>query len=394
MNRIPKAIGAALVWGAFAGCATTQSADPVRPQPPSPEPSPQSPVQQAEALAPLSAEQQEIAIELRHHLARLGEIGQRNVAHPLELADATDWVASELEGYGFVVRRQGFSVGDEVVQNLIVHIPGLRRGDHSVVIGARLDSPDGAGGADDNGSGAAALLCLAKRFIGKRALRSIDFVWFADGASRSRVDSLGAKAFLNGVQADKQTVTAMIELHGIGVFSDAPGSQAPLPDQPQADSTAQFIALSTYPQHAAVSDHFFAAFSRAATLPVARFVHLSDGADDSGQSAHLAFLAAGYPAMLVHDTHARRYEAWGTQADSAERLDFERMARVVTALQEGIFSVAAHGTNPARAADDRPSAAADSASPEPRESAGGAPSEPARQTPTAPNQGGSSDSGE
>ncbi len=340
-----------------ASCATPRSSVPLQVEPPDQGAATSSLAAEAEPLRPLpplTERERELARQLHAYVAELDEIGERNVAHPLELADATDWIVTQASSYGFEVRRQGFSVGDEVVQNLVVHVPGLRRGDHSVVVAARLDSPNGAGGSDDNASGVAALLCLTKAFVNKRALRSIDFVWLADGGGRERADGLGAQVFLDALKKEQRTVTAMVELHGLGAFADAPDSQQPLPGQPLTDSVARFIALSTYPQHANISDHFHAAFADSATLPVARFVELSDGADAAGQSAHLVFLAAGYPAMLVHDTHRYRYADWGGAGDTAERLDYERMARVVAALEPAILALSGPLGEPPREAGEAP----------------------------------------
>jgi hypothetical protein len=301
--------------------------------------------------------------ELRQHVVALQEIGERNVDHPLRLAEATDWVVGVLEGYGLQANRQGYSFGDEVVQNLVVHVPGLRRGDHVVVVGARFDSPVGSVGADDNASGVAALLCLARRLAGKRPSRSVELVWFADAASRRDTAASGAAAFTARVKSDQTKITAMIELHGLGAFNDAPNSQRELVGALGMGETADFIGVATYPEHAVLSEYFTTAFERAASLPVRRLVSFSDAPPVAG-AAHGDFLAAGFPSLLVFDTHTARHPGFGGPSDTLEALDFARMARVVAGLEQAILALAGPiGEAPLAHAPSSPSEAIEGAAP-------------------------------
>lgn len=290
----------------------------------------------AAQLSPLDATERRLAHELRQHVETLSGLGQRNTDHPLSHADAIDWVSGTLEGFGYTVDRQGFTFGDEVVQNLVVHVPGLRRGDEIVVIGARLDTGPGSGGADDNASGVAALLCLARELVGKRALRSIELVWFSDGAARRDAGGSGARAFLEHVAKGTSQIAAMVELHGLGFYSDAPGSQRTPDEFASGDPKGDFVGVFGFVQHAALWDGFTAAFTEAASLPVRRFTML----DESPlPSAHVEFARAGLPTLLVTDTQSWRHPDFGAAADTHERLDYERMARVVAALPRALHAV-------------------------------------------------------
>lgn len=329
--------GVTLLSEAGLGCAGAASRPPTGEFELAPAVEPSPPLPAEPSLPPLTVDEQQLERELRQLVGQLGELGPRSVEQPLELAEATDWVFQTLTEWGLSVSRQGFAYQDEVLQNLIVHNPGLRRGDHHVVVGARLDTPSKAGGADDNASGVAALMCLAKRFAGRRALRSVDFVWFTDAALRAPGAS-GAVPFIAGSKKDDLTITAMVELHGLGVFNDAPNSQAEGADVVGAGSVASFIGVVGYPQHAVVSDHFFDALSASASLPVKRFTALSDGAPVPS-ALHLDFVAEGYPGILVFDTHKLRYPQFGSAEDVAEQLDYERMARVVAGLEQAVWAL-------------------------------------------------------
>jgi Peptidase family M28 len=114
------------------------------------------------ALPPLTALQQDLARELHADVAQLAStIGERNVQHPRQLAAAADFVAATLRRDGYDVDRQTFMVGEARVANLIAERAGTERAREIVVLGAHYDSVAGSPGANDNGSGVAALLVLA-----------------------------------------------------------------------------------------------------------------------------------------------------------------------------------------------------------------------------------------
>jgi hypothetical protein len=290
-------------------------------------------------LPELTAEERELALELQQRVAALTAMGSRSVHDSLSYADATDWIAMQLEGMGFGVDRHGFVHGAELAQNLIVHTPGLRLGYERIVVVARLDSARGSVGADDNASGVAALMALAKRYFGKRTERTIDWLFLADAGARAEAASSGAESFLNLAKEKEATLKAMVEVHGLGVYSDAPNSQTYSDTLPGVGTSANFLGWVSYPEHAVIADAFGAGLTQRISLPVQRFIGLSDN-PPVALSAQRAFLQRGIPALLVYDTQSLRYPDFGTPKDTADRLDYERMARAVVGLHDGILQLA------------------------------------------------------
>jgi Peptidase family M28 len=338
VRRARPGCGLLLVAVALAACGAAQS-DPVTPaaKPASAQPSVSAPA--APSLPPLSAEEKVLATELESNVTALTALGQRNVADPLRYADATDWISGKLEGMGYSVEHQGFVVGEELAQNLIVHTPGLRLGWERIVVVARMDSARGSVGADDNASGVAALLSLAQRYFGKRTLRTIDWVWLADAGGRENPSAAGAPKFLELAKEKTATLRAMVELNGLGAYADAPGSQRYSDELPGSRPSADFVAWVSYPEHAAISDRFGEGFSSRASLPVQHFIGSSD-APPVALSAQWAFLEQGVPSVLVYDTQQLRYADFGTAKDTAERLDYERMARATLGVHDGVLALA------------------------------------------------------
>jgi homoaconitase/3-isopropylmalate dehydratase large subunit len=110
-------------------------------------------------LPALTPEQGALADSLRHDVQKLATvIGERNVFKPDGLRAATAFVEGEFVRAGYKVVRQSYEAHGELCHNLEVEIPGKTRPGEIVVVGAHYDSVSGCVGANDNGSGMAAVM--------------------------------------------------------------------------------------------------------------------------------------------------------------------------------------------------------------------------------------------
>src|SRR5690606_17824902 len=115
------------------------------------------------ALALTPAELQ-LRKELMTHVRQLSEeLGERTTSQHWELAGAADYLASQWEGMGYTIERQGYDVGEIVAQNLEVSVSGGELGRESIIVGAHYDTLPGSRGAA-GATGVAALLALSKLF--------------------------------------------------------------------------------------------------------------------------------------------------------------------------------------------------------------------------------------
>jgi acetylornithine deacetylase/succinyl-diaminopimelate desuccinylase-like protein len=185
-------------------------------------------------VGPLSPDEIALREELRADVQKLaGEIGERNMWHYPQLNAAADFIEDSFSRAGLRTRRDSYEIRGQLCHNIEVEIPGNQP--EIIVIGAHYDSVFGSPGANDNGSGAAAVLALAKRFAAReteqgapqrkpnKTLRFVAFVneeppYFLSGEMGSQVYARRCKE-----RGDK--ISAMISLETIGYFSDAPGSQ-------------------------------------------------------------------------------------------------------------------------------------------------------------------------
>ncbi len=285
-------------------------------------------------LPPLSARERLLVKELRRHVKELsGTIGERNVKRPWELASAADYIALEWESIGYALERQGFEVGETVAQNIEVVIPGTKRAHEVVVVGAHYDSARGSSGADDNASGVAALLELSKLFREVRLERTLRFVAFANAEPPfERTPEMGSLLYAKRAVSKGENVVGMISIDSIGRYSELPGTQrSPAQLEVPLPNAGDFIAVFGNKASRRLALEFANGFPADSVELVN--ASLDQDLDGISSSDHWSFWQVGYEAIVVTDTGPLRARHAG---DDISKLDFNRMARVVTGLEAAL----------------------------------------------------------
>jgi Zn-dependent M28 family amino/carboxypeptidase len=143
--------------------------------------------------------------------------------------NAANWVRGQLDAMNYITQSQSIMVNDSTSQNIIADKPGTGNGNRNIIIvTAHLDSinhPDGplsnAPGADDNGSGSAGLLQIARVFRGYSNLHDLRFIFFG-GEEQGLFGSHQYVASLP--TSEKSRIRAVINMDMIGSLnSTAPG---------------------------------------------------------------------------------------------------------------------------------------------------------------------------
>ncbi|MEZ4227296.1 MAG: M28 family peptidase [Polyangiaceae bacterium] len=290
-----------------------------------------------------------LSAELRRNVEHLAsKIGERNTKKHWELASAADYLVDELSAAGYEVGRQGYEVDDVVAQNLDVSVGGAERGDEILVVGAHYDSAPGSPGADDNATGVAALLALARRFRTQRLRRSLRFVFFVnEEPPYFQTDRMGSLVYAKHSVARGDRLVGMLSLESLGVYSTAPGSQHYPEGLAKGHPTqGDFVAV--------VADTGSKQFGTAllASLksgPVpAVFDALPADTEGVGWSDHWAFWQVGVPAVMLTDTAPYRYAHYHKATDTPDRVDYERLTHVVLSIARAVEDVANSERVPAR----------------------------------------------
>jgi hypothetical protein len=287
--------------------------------------------------APLSPDEVTLREELRADVQKLaGEIGERNMRHYPQLNAAADFIENSFSRAGLHPRRDSYELHGQACHNIEAEIPGTHP--EIILIGAHYDSVFGSPGANDNGSGVAATLALARRFAGRTPEHTLRFVAFANEEPPYFLSGeMGSLVYAGRCKARGDKISAMISLETIGYFSDAPHSQAyPSPGlgifYPKVGN---FIGFVSNVHSRALLRRVIALFRRHAKIP-------SEGAalpafiPGVSWSDHWSFWRNDYPGIMVTDTAPFRYPYYHSASDTPDKLDYDRFALVVSGMEKVI----------------------------------------------------------
>ncbi len=289
-------------------------------------------------MGPLSEEESAIRDELKRDVEKLaGDIGERNVSFRYkELVAAVDFIEKSLTEAGYEVKRQDYNVDNKVCTNIEVEIKGTEKPGEIVIVGAHYDSVYGSNGANDNASGVAGTLALARRFADKKIERTLRFVLFVNEEPPFfHTSRMGSWVYAKRCRQRQENVVAMLSLETIGYFTDEPNSQKyPFPLGLVYPSTGNFIGfVSNMGRSAKLVRKVIALFREKCKFP-SQGGTIPGFIPGIGWSDHWAFWQEGYPGLMVTDTAPFRYPYYHEVDDTPDKLDYERMARVVKGVEE------------------------------------------------------------
>jgi hypothetical protein len=287
------------------------------------------------ALPPADAALNQLASDLRASVDRLAsDIGQRNVLRcPQELADAADYIQAELAAVGYQTTRQEYQVGGTICSNVEAEITGNDQPEEIVIIGAHYDSVVGTPGANDNGSGVAGLLSLARRFSKRKVGRTLRFVAFVnEEPPYFQTDQMGSRVYARRCRERNEQIVAMLSLETIGYYSDDAGSQHyPAPFGLLYPSMGNFIGIVGNLKSRSLVRRVVGTFRKNEPFPCegGALPALVPGV---GFSDQWSFWQEGYHAAMVTDTAMFRYPYYHDPRDTVDKVHFDRVARVVRGL--------------------------------------------------------------
>jgi len=272
---------------------------------------------------------------LEAHVRKLSiEMGPRDEGHPENLDHVAAYIKTEFSQTGAFVSEQVYRVNARSYRNVVAHFGPET--EERIIVGAHYDTAGPLPGADDNASGVAGLIELARLLKPQELKVRVELVAFStEEPPYFGTTGMGSYVHADSLRQQNVRVRAMFSLEMIGYFSDAPNSQhfpigllsALYP------STGNYIAVVGRLSDASLVRRTKAAMSNAAPLPVysinaPQFV---TGVDFSDQRN---YWHAGYNAVMITDTAFYRNRNYHAEQDTAEKLDYKRMAMVV----EGVYA--------------------------------------------------------
>lgn len=280
---------------------------------------------------------------LRQHVDKLSvELMPRSYENPENLNRIADYIQSQFSGAGAMVRHQPLTADGKAYRNVIAEFGP--EGDAVIVVGAHYDSAGELPAADDNASGVAGLIELA-RLLGKEKLehRVLLVAFCLEEPPFFGTPLMGSAVHAKSLADAGTKVRIMIALEMIGYYSDGPGSQEyPIPLLKLFYPTrGDFIAIvdQLLSGHARKMKKIMRANS---TIPVYS-INAPPVIPGIDLSDHKSYWDQGYPAVMITDTAFFRNKAYHTRHDTADRLDYERMAEVVRGLFAYLRYIDSHG---------------------------------------------------
>ncbi|MCH7921972.1 MAG: M20/M25/M40 family metallo-hydrolase [Nitrospinae bacterium] len=270
-----------------------------------------------------------------------GKIGPRSLANPPSLEGAARFIEERFAELGYAVERQPYEApGGHTVRNLIVEKTGRGKPDEIILIGAHYDTVPSTPGADDNASGVAGLLELArllKAYENRRTIRLVAFTCEEPPYFHSRW--MGSRVYAREARRRGDDIIAMVSIEMIGFFDASISQTFPVPLMSYFyPSTADFIGvvgnLSSRRLVTAVKE----AMRRGGAIGVESItaVSLMPGINFSD---HASFWHENYPAVMVTDTAFYRSPHYHGPSDTPETLNYEAFAEVVKGLYQAVVEL-------------------------------------------------------
>lgn len=294
------------------------------------------------ALPALTPEERDLAARLRRHVEAIAA-AEHNLDHYDELEKAALYIERALEGHGYPVNRQVFEARGKTVRNIDVVLEAPKLDPDVIVVGAHYDSAQGTPGANDNASGAAAVLELARLLADLKdsARKRIRLVLFVNEENPYYgTPEMGSLQFARLLHARGERVTAMFSLETIGYYSDKPGSQTyPKPFGAVFADKGDFIAFVGMLNSRQLVQETMRSFRAHTAFPTIGGV--SPGfIPGIAWSDHWSFAQYGIQAVMVTDTAPFRYPHYHRPTDTPDKIDYDKLARVVKGMERVIRDLA------------------------------------------------------
>jgi hypothetical protein len=291
-------------------------------------------------LPPLTPDQVQLTARLQDHV-RATASKPHNVGYPQELERAAVYIENSLSGMGYAVHRQPFQAAGQEVRNIEVIVePAAPVAEaKTLVVGAHYDSYFQAPGANDNATGVAGVIELARLLSdlqGRSSLRIRLVLFVNEEPPFFKTELMGSLVYARRLKASGEPVLGMMALETIGFYSDEEHSQHyPPPLGLLYPSKGNFIAFVGLTSSRSFVRQTVGSFRELVPFP-------SVGGTAPGiipgidWSDHWSFEQVGIPALMVTDTAPFRYPHYHSSADSPDKVDYERLGRVVSGLERVI----------------------------------------------------------
>lgn len=248
------------------------------------------------------------------------------------------YIYQELSEFGRVEKHE-FNLRGKTYENLIINLESDRyiANKPPILIGAHYDAVPGSPGADDNATGVAVLLELARILSEETTNFPIRLVAF----DLEEYGLLGSKTYANYLKQQKQQLRLAIGLEMLGYCNRRENSQKyPFGLKyfypPQGDFIALIGNLKTIPDLIALSKNMRQsnALCKWLAVPFNGWI-----VPDTRRSDHAPFWDRGYRSLMVTDTSNFRNPHYHKPSDTLETIDLDFLTSVCLGLAKAIVRI-------------------------------------------------------
>lgn len=298
-------------------------------------------------LPAMTSQQTDLVAELSRDVHELaGPLVGRNQFHVPRLRECEAFLMQELSKAGLDVSRHTYTSEGVEVANLHAEVRGTTSPDDIIVFGAHYDCVELTTGpcpaANDNGSGVATVLAMARRLAKSTPRKTIRFaLWVNEEPPFFYTDLMGSKVDAERSKARGERIVAMLTPETLGYYTDETDTQNfPLPGLGLSyPTTGNFVAFIGMDEGGPLVQECVRVFRERSQFPSIGAA-LPGIVPLVGASDHWSYWRCGYPALMITDTAPFRYKYYHTPEDTPDKMDFTRFARVVDGLEHVVRELA------------------------------------------------------
>lgn len=283
--------------------------------------------------------------KIKRHIEVLAvDLGERNYMQYQNLERAADYIKEEFRSYGYETEEQVYSLENRPYRNIIAtkfakpYLGAQGRGkdkkDKRIIVCSHYDSAWGSPGADDNASGVAGLLELARILYKHNLNKSIRFIAFTNEEPPFFMSNdMGSFRYAQEARKKDEDIEAVLCLESLGFYSDNTKSQSyPLGLNLFYPDKGNFIGIASNLASSRLLKRIVKEFKQASNFPLQYLIAPQFFAPAISFSDNWSFWRFGYKAVMITDTAFYRNPYYHTQSDTPDKLNYEKLSSLIEVL--------------------------------------------------------------
>jgi Zn-dependent M28 family amino/carboxypeptidase len=253
------------------------------------------------------------------------------------LEQAAQYIKREFVKVGLDVEEDSFQWEGRSYKNIVAEKKGRASPDRVLILGAHYDTVPGSPGADDNASGIAVLLEIARGIQSVSLGGTVRLIAFA----LEEYSYIGSAHYVENLKKGKEEILGMISLEMVG-FTGPRQDYPPYLDPKYYPNVGDFIAIIGNERSQKLLERVCQSFkTHTSQLPLESLLVPGEGKgmEEVRLSDHSVFWDQGVPALLATDTSFLRNPNYHLPSDRIETLNFEFMQKVATGVYYSVIEL-------------------------------------------------------